>query len=312
MQCPRPERTVAQNALISLFLKDSSPNGIVRRTTFGLMLDFLRHRDGARTEDPVKEFLASSYTGTLAGNPWTVSGRLEMARRGWALYARNEMLSLAWLTLFKNALDALDGQPKAFATIEGLAAWLISTPAFYYRPPMEVDALIRQDRATAPALEDAENPDHELAHWRALLASDPPPVELATKLLTRLASRFQDEQGDCYRELGLPPGSLSGYPLTLNSLRSLAQNRWAHLSAEKWLQALVCEVLVTHQRIAIRKMGQSGEDTLMFRSGDLGFFVHREMERIVRDLGLTTWDANRLPRLTPLGASHLLELAASF
>jgi hypothetical protein len=131
--------------LISLFLKDSSPNGVVRRTTFGLMLDFLRHRDGAPTEDPVKEFLASCYTGTLAGDPWTVSGRLEIARRGWALYARNEMLSLAWLTLFKNALDALDGQPKAFATIEGLAAWLISTPAFHYRPPMEVDALIRQD-----------------------------------------------------------------------------------------------------------------------------------------------------------------------
>jgi len=141
-------------------------------------------------------------------------------------------------------------------------------------------------------------------------------VELAIKLLTRLVSRFQGERGDCYRELGLPPGSLSGYPLTLNSLRSLAQNRWARLSGENWLQALVCEVLVTHQRIALRKMGQSGEDTLMFRSGDLGFFVHREMERIVetqprlrqalqilRDLGLTTWDDNRLPRLTPLGQS---------
>jgi hypothetical protein len=103
----------------------------------------------------------------------------------------------------------------------------------------------------------------------------------------------------------------------------LAQSRWAGLSGEAWLQALVCDVLVTHQRIAIRKMGQSGEDTLMFRSGDLGFFVHREMERIVetqprlrqalqilRDLGLTTWDAQRLPTLTALGEAQLLELAA--
>jgi hypothetical protein len=318
-----PARTVAQNALISLFLNDSSPNGVVRRTTFGLILDFLRHRDGAQTEDPVKEFLAGCYSGMLAGKLWTVTGRLETARRGWALYARNEMLSLAWLTLFKNALDTLDGQPKAFATIDDLAAWLISTPAFQYRPPMDVESLIRHDGASAPDMEDAENPDHELAHWRGLLAADPPPVELAIKLLTRLVSRFRGEQGDCYRELGLAPGSLSGYPLTLNSLRLLAQDRWARLSAEKWLQSLVCEVLVTHQRIAIRKMGQSGEDTLMFRSGDLGFFVHREMERIVetqprlrqalqiiRDLGLTTWDANRLPRLTSLGETHLLELAA--
>jgi hypothetical protein len=53
----------------------------------------------AARADPVKEFLASCYSGTVAGNPWTVSGRLEIARRGWALYARNEMLSLAWLTL---------------------------------------------------------------------------------------------------------------------------------------------------------------------------------------------------------------------
>jgi len=140
-----------------LFLKDSSPNGIARRTTFGLILDFLHHRDGAQAEDPVKEFLASCYTGTLTGKTWTVSVHLETARRGWALYARNEMLSLAWLTLFKNALDALDGQPKAFATIEHLAGWLISTPAFHYRPSMDVDSLIRQDGATAPHIEDAVN-----------------------------------------------------------------------------------------------------------------------------------------------------------
>jgi hypothetical protein len=147
-------------------------------------------------------------------------------------------------------------------------------------------------------------------------------VELAVRLLVRLTSRFCDEQGDIYRELNLSPGALSGYPLTLNSLRVMSQTRWSGLSGEAWLQALVCDVLVTHQKIAIRKMGQSGEDTLMFRSGDLGFFVHREMERIVetqprlrqalqilRDLGLTIWEPERLPQLTPLGEAVFLELA---
>jgi DNA-binding transcriptional ArsR family regulator len=136
-----------------------------------------------------------------------------------------------------------------------------------------------------------------------------------------LASRLQEEKGDSYRELDLPPGSLSGYPLNLNSLRSLAEKSWARLDANAWLEALVSEVLVTHQRIAIRKMGQSGEDTLMFRSSDLGYFVHREMKRIVktqprlrqalqilRDLGLTTSEAGHLPRLTPLGLSILEEM----
>jgi hypothetical protein len=101
----------------------------------------------------------------------------------------------------------------------------------------------------------------------------------------------------------------------------MAATRWAGLAADDWFKILVSDVLVTHQRIAIRKMGQSGEDTLMFRSGDLGFFVHRDLERIVetqprlrqafqilRDLGLTAYEAEHLPRVTELGDHALLEL----
>lgn len=314
-------RDSAQRALISLFLRDNSASGVARRTTFALILQFLLHRDGAPAEDSVKEFLANCYSGMLGDQPWVLSEQLEAVRRGWALYARNEMLSLAWSTLFKNALDALDGHPKALGNIQGLARWLVSTPAFAYRPAAGFETLLRNDTIEAPALVDAAHPDHELAFWRELLASNLPPVERAIKLLVRLASRLQEEEGDSYRELDLPPGSLSGYPLTLNSLRSLAEKCWARLDADAWLEALVSEVLVTHQRIAIRKMGQSGEDTLMFRSSDLGYFVHREMERIVetqprlrqalqilRDLGLTTSEAGHLPRLTPLGLSILEEM----
>ena len=317
-----PERAPAQDALIGLFLRGRSASGAARSASFSLLLDYLHHRSGDETEDAVKDFLASCYTATLPTGAWVVGDRQVAARRGWALYARNEMLSLAWSTLFKNALDTLDGQPKPFATIDALAEWLISTPAFSHRPSSDFDALVREDLATAPALEDATHPEHELALWRGLLGANPPPVAVAVRLLVRLVSRTRDDQGDAYRELNLAPGALSGYPLTLNSLRTLASTRWAGLSGEAWLQALVCDVLVTHQRIAIRKMGQSGEDTLMFRSGDLGFFVHREMERIVetqprlrqalqilRDLGLSTWDAQRLPKLTALGQTLRLELA---
>jgi len=316
------ERTTAQGALISLFLRSRSATGLARSASFALLLDYLQHRDGAATSDVVKDFLASCYTATLPTGAWSVGDGQAAAQRGWALYARNEMLSLAWSTLFKNALDTLDGQPKPFVTIDALAAWLISNTAFDYRPPSDFAAFVREDAVAAPALEDVGHPDHELALWRGLLGTTPPSVELAVRLLIRLVSRFGDEPGDVYRELNLPSGALSDYPLTLNSLNVMAQTRWSGLSGEAWLQALVCDVLVTHQRIAIRKMGLSGEDTLMFRSGDLGYFVHREMERIVetqprlrqalqilRDLGLTIWEPARLPRLTPLGEALLLELA---
>lgn len=316
-----PARAQARDALVSLFLKSPSPRGVARASSFSLLLDYLHHCDGMESDDPVKDYLGGCYTATLPAGEWALPEGLVDTRRGWALYARNEMLSLVWSALFKNALDALDGHPKPFPTIDALAGWLISTPAFSYRPPSGFDELVDHDLASAPALEDAAHPDHELALWRGLLASSPPSVELALRLFVRLISRWRDEEGDAYGGFDLPPGTLSAYPLNLNSVRSMAATRWPGLDGEAWLQALVSEVLATHQRIAIRKMGQSGEDTLMFRSGDLGFFVHRELERIVetqprlrqalqilRDLGLTTWAPQRLPRLTPLGEVQLREL----
>lgn len=314
-------RAPAQTALISLFLRDRSSHGVARASSFALLLDYLRQRDGAATDDPVKDFLASCYTGALPEGGWATPERLLEARRGWALYARNEMLSLAWSTLLKNALDALDGHPKPFANIDALAEWVVNTPAFQKRPAAAFDDLVATDLANAPTLEAISHPDHELAMWRGLLAADPPAPAEAARLLVRLYCRWRDEPSDAYRELNLPPGALSGYPLTLNSLRTMAATRWAGLAADDWFKLLVSDVLVTHQRIAIRKMGQSGEDTLMFRSGDLGFFVHRDLERIVetqprlrqafqilRDLGLTAYEAEHLPRVTELGDHALLEL----
>jgi len=314
-------REPARDALISLFLWDDSPSGVARASSLALVLDYLRQRDGAPVDDPVKDFLAGCYTTALPEGLWAVPERLVAARRGWALYARNEMLSLAWSAIFKNALDALDGHPKPFANIDALALWLIATSGFQERQGAAFDDLVSADLANAPALDDIAHPDHELAMWRSLLAVNPPSPWEAARLLVRLYCRWRDEPSDAYRELHLPPGMLSSYPLTLNSLRAMATTRWAGLAADDWFRVLVSDVLVTHQRIAIRKMGQSGEDTLMFRSGDLGFFVHRNLERIVetqprlrqafqilRDLGLTTHETEHLPRLTELGGQALQEL----
>jgi len=314
-------RAPARDALISLFLRDRSPHGTARASSLALVLDYLMRRNGAPTGDSIKEFLASCYAGALPDGLWATPERLLEARHGWALYARNEMLSLAWSALFKNSLDALDGQPKPFANIDALAAWLVTTPAFQDRPVAAFDDLVAADITNAPALDDIAHPDHELVMWRTLLAANPPSPAEAARLLVRLYCRWRDEPSDVYRELHLPLGTLAGYPLTLNSLRTMATVRWSGLVADDWFKVMVSDVLVTHQRIAIRKMGQSGEDTLMFRFGDLGFFVHRDLEQIVetqprlrqafqilRDVGLTTNETEHLPRLTGLGDQMLQEL----
>lgn len=323
--CPCGLHTVAREparaALTSLFLRDRSAHGVARASTFALVLDYLKQRDGAPTKDPVKDFLAGCYSGALPTGDWLTPDRLLGARRSWALYARNEMLSLAWSTLFKCSLDALDGNPKPFANIDALAEWLAGTSAFKIAPAVAFDDRVTSDLLAAPPLNALVHPDHELGMWGALLEHSTPSPADACRLLVRLYCRAKDEPGDAYRGLSLPPGTLSGYPLTLNSLRTMAEARWSGLSGDSWLRTLVSEVLVTHQRIAIRKMGQSGEDTLMFRSGDLGFFVHRQLERIVetqprlrqaiqilRDLDLVSHEQDRLPRLTALGGQVLQEL----
>jgi hypothetical protein len=53
--------------------------------------------------------------------------------------------------------------------------------------------------------------------------------------------------------------------LALDTLARLAK-RWAGMSPHDWMRNLIIEVLSAHQRVAIRKLGQSGEDTLMFRT----------------------------------------------
>jgi hypothetical protein len=182
-------RFSAQTALINLFLRDRSGNGIARAASFGLLLDYLYRRDAAETDDAVKDILAGCYAASLPSGHWPLGEKRAATQRGWALYVRNEMLSLAWLTVFKNALDVMDGQPKPFENINHLAQWIITTSAFTYRPPLGFSGMLREDLANAPPLEELANPDHETVMWRELLRTNPPPMELAVRLLIRLVSR---------------------------------------------------------------------------------------------------------------------------
>jgi hypothetical protein len=139
-------------------------------------------------------------------------------------------------------------------------------------------------------------------------------------MLVRLVTRWGQEE-HCYAPMSLPKGALASYPLTLDSLNRLAAQRWRGLSAQAWLKSLLIEVLSAHQRVAIRKLGESGEDTLMFRISEAGMTVQRKLDGVVEtqprvrqalqvllDLGLTTSHAGTLPILTDLGRQTLAGL----
>lgn len=312
-------RPIAQAALIDLILHGKSLSGLARARTLALLLSFLRAREGAPTKDAVKDFLSACYSGALAsGEEWVVPQSLADTRKGWALYLRNEMMSLAWSAIFKAALDELDGTPKPLFNVRAIADWLMAKDTFKYRPPSDFDVVVEGDRATAPRVQDYDDPDHEICFWRELTDGDGSRnVELAARILTRLVARY-GEDGSDYAPVRLPPDALSGYPLTLTTLSQFARGRWRGISGEAWMRDLVIQVLVAHQRVAIRKLGLSGEDTLMFRCGDEGVVVQRTLDgvvetqprlrqalQILRDLGLTEPKPSSLPVLTALGADEL-------
>ena len=310
-------RNDAQQSLIKLLLEDRSVTGVARKTTFRLLMEFLQIGDGAPSADPVKDFLGSCYAEAIGSERWVVPEALVLARSKWALYTRNEMMSLAWYTFLKLALDELDGQPKPFHDVRHFADWLLSRPSFAFPSTLDFDSMLEADRLAAPGVSLLSAPDHELALWRRITDERPPPVEAACKMLVRLVARWGDEV-DCYASLGLHQGALAPYPLTLDSLNRLARGRWRGLSCQQWMKSLLVEVLCAHQRVAIRKLGEAGEDTLMFRISEAGMSVHRQLDGVVEtqprlrqalqmllDLGLTQSQTGALPMLTKLGMETL-------
>ncbi|MDE0255362.1 MAG: hypothetical protein OYG32_11245, partial [Rhodospirillaceae bacterium] len=125
-------RHTAQSSLMKMLFEDCTVAGKSRRATFHLLLEFLQIADGSLSADPVKEFLSSCYTEAIRNEPWVVPEILAPVRSKWALYTRNEMMSLAWYTLFKLALDELDGRPKPFRDVRHFADWLLGRPSFSF------------------------------------------------------------------------------------------------------------------------------------------------------------------------------------
>lgn len=319
------ERPKSRNQIIDIVFAEkgqANPKANRRRHALGLLLTYLHERGGSPSDDAVQSFLLACYAESLDGEcAWVLPDYYEAVRRSWSLYARNEMLSLAWLGLFKTALECLDGLPKPLFSLSQAADWLLQQEPFAYRPKASFAELVTRERAALPPLHASQLETHEAQFWIALTHQPHSPVQLAVELLTKIVARHGANSGS-YVDVDVSTNALTGYPLNLDSLAAQVQ-RWSSLSSEAWMRSLLIEVLSAHKRVAIRKFGQSGEDTLMFRTGEGGLFVDRTLDRIpetqprlrqslqiLRDLGLCEPTVSGvLPRLTIRGRDQLSLLA---
>jgi hypothetical protein len=330
--CPcalHEHREIARQYLVDMILARVPPwitTTQTRRLTLGLALDFLARADGAEEDDEAIAFLAACYGRALrSAHSWHLPDRLAEIRGHWGLYLRNEMLSLAWEAIFKVALEAVDGQ-RGISNIRQAAAWCVQQPEFVEALAIfghpSFDEAVTKERRTLPPLAAYQDPQHELALWRGLTDNDGSElIASAMRMFVVLVARH-GVPFECYAPFHLPARALVDYPLTLDTLGKSAAGPWREVGAREWLATLIGSALSAHQRVAIRKLGQSGDDTLMFRIGDDGLFVERHLDEVVetqprltqafqilRDLGLTApFGPGRLPRPTGQGLAALDEI----
>lgn len=285
--------------------------------------------DGVDLSEDV--FRACVYSGTLpGGQPWLIPDTLSTTRNHWAIYVRNDLLSVALQTILAVSLRELQPQTieatRLFGTVEAFAEWFANSPATSAAiedlAAISFADYISLTESDAPARAQWEKEKHEVQLGRRLVQgwSRGEPTELllsdALALLATLVSR-DDPLQPAYGGLAITTDALTDYPMNLVSLRQRATG-WRSMTTSKVVTDLVAWCLNTHLRVALRKLRQTGRSTFHLRPTERGLEVvgteipppaptsprFSPAVQILRDIGALTRDAranNRQTCLTPTG-----------
>jgi hypothetical protein len=280
-------------------------------------------------------FRACTYSGYLPdGRPWTLPAGLLGNRDRWALYSRNELLSVAMQALFFALLHAYRESELKVQTVRQLVGWALST--------REVgDALQALDgersfaeqvnlaRKKMPDLADWRNPLHEVALAETLVEQASgryvqghrEAIYLAaSRTLIALAARESDSARP-YGTIEFPPDYLRNYPINLRSFQRHCSTTWAAMPMRDVLVWLLEHWGVElHLRVALRKLRGQSQSTFRIRPSDRGLEVieppapshtrprFRQSLMVLKDLGLLVADNSRELRPTERGTA-LMELS---
>ena len=284
-------------------------------------------------------FRACAYAGALPNaQPWNVPEALQATRANWAIYVRNDLLSVACQLILALSLRELQPQTSAelrsFRSVESFSAWFSKTPV--------ISVVIKQFQSDtfgelldgianrAPQLAAWENETHEMQLGKKLLDGwnrGEPTDELMLLALTLLATLvIRDDPNQVpYGNLAVPSEALTDYPINLASFRQRA-DQWRAMPVSEMLTDLLTWCLNTHLRVALRKLRQTGRSTFHLRPTERGIEVvgteipppapttprFSPAVQILRDIGVLTRDLtmpNRQTRLTPVGRA-LMEVAS--
>lgn len=326
--CQLPQSIAECETLTEIYFdraKNFDQEGIQRRRSLGLILNLTRSLPGGfdLTE---QVFRACTYTGALPGQvAWAVPDSLRSTRGCWAIYQRNDLLSIACQTVLGLVLRELEPQDAAgritYGSIEAFAEALSKSVAVTAVASKlhatSFSGLLDRLADTAPPLVAWEDESHEIQVALRMLTSwsrgenTQTLVEVSVSLLGLLAYR-EDLSQSPYGGVAMPPEALIDYPINLASFRARVAF-WRAMDFSGFFADLVAWCLNTHLRVALRKLRHTGRSTFHMRPSERGLEVvgeipppanttprFRQAVQILRDIGALKRDTTKPNRQTIL------------
>jgi hypothetical protein len=262
-------------------------------------------------------FRAVAYSGVLPGKlSWKVPPSLEPTRGAWALYERNDLLSVVTQSVFSMCLQRLDHAETVgvtgSATVEVFAAALAASEEAqiaYSNIALEsFGILCRRLTDAGPQLSDWENQEHEfqltedLAKDVTLKVDLGRQLEIALRALALLAIRTNASDSP-YGALPIGSDELMDSPINLATIQARFLT-WQTMSLQSVAEDLFNWCMNTHLRVALRKLRNTGQSTFRFRPTERGLQLvevpepakttprFRQAVQILRDIGALTRDTS--------------------
>jgi len=281
-------------SLANLFFDRTSvygEEGKQRRRTLGLLLDLTRSLPAGPSGQGVlldhHVFRGCVYSGYLPdGKVWDLPQCSARVRSAWAVYQRNELLSLAAQCVFWVALQCLEDEKPELATTTDFLQWFAdSTFAADVKSTLdcpEYEQALKKTMSRLPGIGDWRSDGHEIALARRALElyaeSKKRDVKrdlltVSARILLNLIAR-DDRTRPAYSPMSFPPEYFSLYPVNLESLRRLAETDWLGMSITNWLAWLAGHWgIEAHLGVALRKLRHQNQDTFHVLPTERGLVV---------------------------------------
>lgn len=313
--CSIRQNPIEQQRLHDIFFDRKSEFaelGLQRRKTLALLLHLSRelHKTGGHDLTEAR-FRAAVYAGTLPGHhPYLIPSTLRSTKDAWALYQRNDLLSITMQSVFAICLAQLLGsdthddidhgsverfaQSLARSSLVGAACSRLDEPS--------LATLVHKLSRDGVSISEWEHPDHEVATAQRLAAGvekKSPPGELLSDALRVIALLYvrDDHTARAYGDLPITDDALEDYPINLASFRARYE-RWKDCPLPEMFADLFAWLMNTHLRVALRKLRQTTHSTFRFRPTERGLQIvddvpppapttprFRQAVQVLRDVG---------------------------